>query len=73
MPCHFFPKGVMCGFHPVYRLRLLDGRCILVEWHRYLGPTVFLDRAMNREITLWWKDAYICRAIEWFQHRGCKA
>jgi hypothetical protein len=44
-----------------------------MEWHRYCGPTFFLDKHFTREIDQWWKDQLLCRAAEWFAGRGFKA
>lgn len=63
----------ICGIHPVYRLVTLDGRYVYLDWHYYLGPTVYRDKRCNRVIDDWWKDDYIIRAVEWFQQRGEKA
>lgn len=63
----------ICGFSPCYRLPLLDGRRVYMEWHSYLGPSFFYDRDRNRMIDDWWKDCLICRALEWFQGRGERA
>ena len=74
MGCIYFNsggvRGFVCGFNPVYRLPLSNGRRVFMEWHRYLGPTLFHDRSMNREIENWYEDQKICDAVEWFQHRG---
>ena len=77
MGCIYFEsshaRGFICGFNPVYRLPLADGRRVFMEWHRYCGPTLYHDRNMRREIDDWWEDQQICDAVEWFQNRGNKA
>ncbi len=77
MPCLYFDsgdvRGFVCGFSPAYKLRLLDGRLVFMEWHHYLGPVFYLDRYLMREIEDWYKDALLCRAVEWFVERGEKA
>jgi hypothetical protein len=72
MPCAPFHNGIFC-YSPRYRLRLLDGRYIWMDWHSYLGPTFFRDREMKREIKDWWDDPNIGHALDWFIGRGCKA
>ncbi len=44
-----------------------------MDWHNYLGPTFFRDRAANRMIEDWYEDEGICAALEWFQRRGKRA
>ena len=67
-------KAIVCGVNnSVYRLPLADGRRVYMEWHRYCGPTLYLDRQFKREIDDWWEDDLICEAIEWFQNRGNRA
>lgn len=44
-----------------------------MEWHSYLGPSFFRDRACEKEIGEWYTDEAICEALEWFQNRGRKA
>jgi len=41
-----------------------------MEWHNYLGPHFFMDKNCTREITKWYKDQLICRALDWFLNRG---
>ena len=72
MPCAPFNNGILC-YRPRYRLRLLDGRYVYMEWHAYLGPTLYHDRAMNRKKNGWWDDLVIIEALNWFQARGCRA
>lgn len=55
---------------PMYPLRLSDGRRVFMEWHEYCGPTFYRDRRCTRWIDDWWKDARICRALDWFVKRG---
>jgi hypothetical protein len=66
-------RGMIVCISPFYRLRLLDGRYVFMEWHRYLGPTLYKDKHCRKEITEWYKDELMCRAVEWFQARGCRA
>ena len=77
MGCIYFEssnsRGFICGFNPVYRLPLADGRRVFMEWHRYCGPTLYRDRNMQREIEDWFEDEQICDAVHWFQKRGNKA
>jgi hypothetical protein len=72
MTCISWGSSIVC-VSPLYRLRLLDGRYIYMAWHRYLGPTFYRDRLEQRMLDDWWQDALICRAVEWFQNRGCMA
>lgn len=72
MPCIPIPGGIIC-VNRGYRLRLLDGRYLYMEWHHFCGPTFYEDRAWAREIPLWWNDPIICRAVEWFCDRGHRA
>ena len=60
----------ICGITEVYRLALLDGRRVYMDWHYYLGPSVYYDKRCRREINNWWKDEWILRAVEWFDQRG---
>lgn len=71
MTCLYFDSGDVRGFS--YKLRLLDGRRVFMEWHHYLGPVFYLDRYLMREIEDWHKDELLCRAVEWFQGRGEKS
>ncbi len=77
MACLHFQCGAsimhVCGINPVYRLALGDGRRVFMEWHSYLGPTLFYDRQLHREIENWFEDSQICEAVRWFQDRGEKA
>ena len=38
-----------------------------------LGQFFYFDRYLQREIEDWFKDPFICRAVEWFQGRGERA
>lgn len=60
------------GIH-VWRFRLVDGICVFMEFHRYMGPFFFRDRACRREIEGWWENSAICAALEWFVARGKRA
>lgn len=44
MTCHRIADGIIC-VSPFYRLPLSDGTHVFMEWHSYLGPTFFRDRA----------------------------
>lgn len=57
----------------VYRLRLPDGGYVYMDWHNYCGPTFYRDRDLKRVIWEWYEDWRICRALDWFTGRGCKA
>jgi len=43
------------------------------QWHDYLGPVFWKDRAATKEIMDWWEDKQILDALDWFQKRGKKA
>lgn len=73
MTCYNFGNAVICTSAGYYRLRLLDGRYIFMEWHNYLGPIFFKDRAGTIEVESWWEDELLCEACNWFHRRGCKA
>lgn len=66
-------EGFVCGYNRVYKLPLADGRRVFMEWHRFLGPTLFHDRNRHREIENWFEDQQICDAVQWFQNRGNRA
>lgn len=72
MTCIRFGGAIVC-ISPFYRLLLSDGRRVFMEWHSYLGPTFFHDRAMNRVHETWYEDPLICKALDWFTGRGCRA
>jgi len=72
MVCIQIEHGFICG-PELYPLTLLDGRRVFMEWHNYLGPTFFKDRARNRIIDNWYSDHFINRSLEWFIKRGKKA
>lgn len=72
MTCIRMSGAIIC-VSPSYRLRLADGRCVFMEWHSYLGPTIFRDRACNRHFEDWWDDMLICEAVNWFAQRGERA
>ena len=77
MSCLYFDSGdvrvFVCGVHKCYKLRLLDGRRVFMEWHHYFGPFFYFDRYLMKDIDDWHKDEFLCRAVEWFQGRGEKA
>ena len=58
------------GGRHVWRLPLPDGRRVFMEFHSYLGPSLFRDRACMREIELWYEDPAIVAAVDWFVRRG---
>ncbi|GAP37333.1 hypothetical protein ABXN37_19610 [Piscinibacter sakaiensis] len=62
-----------CWSRPVWRLPLADGRRVFMEFHAYLGPSLFRDRACRREIETWYEDPGICAAVQWFVDRGRRA
>ena len=72
MTCTKINNGFVCS-SPLYRLRLLDGRYIYMDWHSYCGPTFYKDKWMSRMIDDWWDDPVICNALDWFVDRGNKA
>ncbi len=72
MTCIRILGGIMC-VAPFHRLRLSDGRYVFMEWHSYLGPTMFHDRAARRHVEDWWDDIPICEAVNWFAQRGERA
>ena len=72
MPCVPIKNGIMC-ISPLFRLPLEDGRRVYMSWHSYCGPQFYHDKYESRPIDDWWEDSVICRAVEWFQGRGCKA
>ena len=71
MTCINFGSAILC-YNKSYRLRLLDGRYIYMEWHNYFGPTFYYDKWSNSMTDDWWEDDNICYAIEWFSGRGKK-
>ena len=70
MPCIRAGTSIICFSAGWYRLRLRGGGYVFMEWHRYLGPIFFKDRAGEREVTFWWENEEICEALDWFQNRG---
>jgi hypothetical protein len=40
-------SGFIC-ISPIYRLKVC-GKYIFMEWHSYLGPTFYTDRAFEKE------------------------
>jgi len=65
--------SIICFSAGWFRLRLASGGYIYMDWHRYLGPTFYSDRAGNRYIDEWWENPEICEALDWFQNRGNRA
>ena len=72
MTCTKFSGAIVC-VSPTFRLRLADGRCVFMDWHNYLGPTFFSDKACVRLIAEWYGDALISDALGWFCERGHRA
>jgi len=72
MTCITFSGAIICVI-PTFKLRLADGRHVFMEWHNYLGPTFFLDRACVRQIENWYENHFICDALDWFCKRGHRA
>jgi hypothetical protein len=72
MPCIRFGGAIVC-VSPNFRLPLEDGRRVFMEWHSYLGPTFFHDRARSCINETWYEDPLICKALDWFTGRGCRA
>lgn len=62
-------RACISGIH-VWRLPLADGRRVFMEFHSYLGPSLFRDRACRREIKDWWVWPEIVAAVDWFVERG---
>ncbi|TVO75109.1 MAG: hypothetical protein FHK78_01515 [Sedimenticola selenatireducens] len=73
MPCLDFGNAIICVTAGWYRMRTADGRYFFMDWHDYLGPSIYKDRAATRGIDNWWDDAGICNAVDWFQLRGNRA
>ena len=73
MACYNYGKSIVCMSFGLFRLRLLDGRYVFMDWHNYLGPLFYKDRGATREIELWYEDDMICEALDWFVRRGRKA
>ena len=78
MPCYPLTQGkritgFICCFDDFFRLPLADGRHVFMDWHHYLGPTFYRDRAMRRPWEDWWDNPLICAALDWFQGRGNRA
>lgn len=72
MTCHRIPGGIICC-SPFYRLPLADGTRVYMEWHSYMGPIFFRDKAAEREIIEWYTNPRIIEALDWFCSRGHKA
>ena len=72
MTCLRIGGAIVC-VSPFYRLPLSDGGRVYMEWHSYLGPMFFKDRASERPIDDWYEDPLICRALDWFIGRGNRA
>lgn len=73
MTCTRINNGFIYSSSSEYRLRLLDGRYIYMDWHYYCGPTFYKDKWLSRTIDDWWDDPMICKAVKWFVGRGKKA
>ena len=72
MTCRFFNGAIIC-FNPSYRLRTDDGGYVYMEWHHYCGPAFYKDKRLTKEVEEWWENEYICKALDWFIHRGERA
>jgi hypothetical protein len=72
MTCTRFAGAIICH-QPFYRLPLNDGTHVFMEWHHYLGPTFYRDRACVRIIEDWYDDPRMVEACQWFTGRGEKA
>ena len=59
-----------CYLPRVWRLPLASGGRVFMEFHGYLGPSFFRDRACQREIETWYEEPEICAALDWFVGRG---
>ena len=59
----------ICWLPRVWRLPLADGRRVFMEFHSYLGPSLFRDRACRREIETWYTDPELVAAVDWFVQR----
>ena len=59
-----------CYLPRVWRLPLASGDRVFMEFHNYLGPFFFRDRACRREIETWYEVPEICAALDWFVGRG---
>lgn len=57
-------RAVVCGFNTVTCLTTSDGWHFWLEWHDYLGPTVWLDRHMTRDHPDWYEDGQVAEAVE---------
>lgn len=66
------PSGPMfiCMPPPAQKLRCSDGRHVWVEWHDYMGPTVWHDRHCERPHHDWPDDRPVAEAMDWFIGRG---
>lgn len=73
MTCLKIGNGFVCVGTPAHRLRLLDGSYVFMEWHDYMGPIFFKDKANTREIIDWWNYPLLVKAQDWFINRGKKA
>lgn len=72
MTCIRMHSAIVC-VSPCFRLPLADGGRVYMDWHSYCGPTFYRDRALMRDIELWWDDPLICAALDWFLLRGHRA
>ena len=74
MTCIDIGNGFVCVNTNRYnRLRLSDGGYVYMDWHSYLGPTFYKDRAAMRELEEWYEDDNIVSALTWFVERGNKS
>lgn len=72
MTCHRIGGAIVC-MAPFFRLPLADGGRVFMDWHSYLGPTFYRDKASCRVIEDWYENPLICQALDWFTGRGNKA
>ena len=69
MPCYTYGNLIICC-DPCFRVRTNDGRYYFVVLPPFAPPSVYHDRARNREVEKWFFDDGILAAIEWLDKRG---
>lgn len=57
-------------FARLTRLRLPGGEYVFLEWHDYLGPTFYRDRAGNRQLDINDVTGPQFEAFDWWHSRG---
>ena len=72
MTCIRVPNGIVC-LVPFFRIRLLDGSYVFMEFHSYAGPVFYKDKLGARMIENWWDNELLIKACDWFVARGKKA